>query len=72
MSIIDTIINTINYINALVWGLPAVIILAGTGLAVSVLSGFAQIRYFRKALKIWCIRALELKARYGPSPSGGL
>jgi AGCS family alanine or glycine:cation symporter len=45
------IASLIDYIGGLVWGLPAIIILAGTGLAVGILGGFYQIRKFGTALK---------------------
>lgn len=45
------IASLIDYIDGLVWGLPAIIILAGTGLAVGILGGFYQIRKFGITIK---------------------
>lgn len=46
-----SIIDLIGYLDSLVWGLPAIMILAGTGLAVSILGGFFQIRKLWSAIK---------------------
>ncbi|MEM4823025.1 MAG: amino acid carrier protein [Acidilobaceae archaeon] len=44
--VLDALINIMYYINGIVWGLPAIIILLGTGLTLTILLGFIQIRYF--------------------------
>ncbi len=49
--IMDTIIEWINIIDGLVWGLPMIIILVSTGLTISILGGFFQIRKFGLAVK---------------------
>lgn len=49
--VLDTLINIMYYINGIVWGLPAIIILLGTGLALTILLGAMQIRYFGTAVR---------------------
>ncbi|MFN4046121.1 MAG: alanine/glycine:cation symporter family protein [Acidilobaceae archaeon] len=49
--VLDTLINIINYINGIVWGLPAIIVLLGTGLTLTILLGAMQVRYFGTALR---------------------
>lgn len=51
MDIGEALVNFIYYLNGLVWGLPAIIILAGTGLAIALATGFYQLRKFGLALK---------------------
>lgn len=41
-------------VNGFVWGIPALIMILGIGIYLSVKSGFAQIRLFPKALKNFC------------------
>lgn len=43
---LDAIINFINWLNGIVWGMPAIVALLGTGLAISILTGFIQLRKF--------------------------
>lgn len=49
--VVDTLLDFMYTINSLVWGLPAIIILLGTGLALTLLLGFMQIRYFGIVLR---------------------
>lgn len=51
VSMMEAIIQVINYLAGLVWGLPAIVVLVGTGLAIGILGGFFQIRSFPKAVK---------------------
>lgn len=51
MDVGKALIDFMYFVNGLVWGLPAIIILAGSGLAVSVLTGFFQVRKFGTVLK---------------------
>ncbi|MCD6488078.1 MAG: sodium:alanine symporter family protein [Desulfurococcales archaeon] len=46
-----SIIDIINLIDSLVWGLPMIIILVATGLTIGIMSGFFQIRKFGVAIK---------------------
>mgnify|MGYP000120726926 FL=1 len=45
------IIWLINYIDGIVWGLPMIILLVSTGVTLSILGGFFQIRKFPLAIK---------------------
>ncbi len=40
-------------INSFVWGLPALILILGVGIYLSVCTGFAQVRLFPKAIKVF-------------------
>lgn len=64
------IVSIIDYIGGLVWGLPAIIILAGTGLAIGILGGFYQIRKFGTAVKTMLYKGRVEEAKSNPSPSG--
>lgn len=58
--VLDTLIDIMYFVNGLVWGLPAIIVLLGTGLAVTLLLGFMQIRYFGTI-----VRNMRWKGRKG-------
>ncbi len=60
MVVLDTLINIMYFINGLVWGLPAIIVLLGTGLTLTILLGFMQIRYFGTI-----VRNMRWKGRKG-------
>jgi len=58
--VLDTLINFMYFVNGLVWGLPAIIVLLGTGLALTLLLGFMQVRYFGTI-----VRNMRWKGRRG-------
>lgn len=49
-------------INAFVWGVPALLLILGTGIYLSLRTGFAQLRLFPKALRLF-VKTLLLKNR---------
>ncbi|RLE51637.1 MAG: sodium:alanine symporter family protein [Candidatus Methanomethylicota archaeon] len=51
MGILEAILHWNSVINGIVWGLPMIIMLVATGVLVSILSGFIQIRKFDVAWK---------------------
>lgn len=46
----------LEHINNIVWGVPALVLILGVGLFLSIRTGFAQIRLFPKALRAFCAR----------------
>lgn len=48
--------NILECIHAIVWGVPALVLILGAGLYLSVRTGFAQLRFFPKALKLFVKR----------------
>lgn len=49
--VVDTIVGFINWLNGIVWGMPAIVVLLGTGLAISIMTAFIQIRHFGLIIK---------------------
>ena len=43
-------------VNSVVWGAPALVLILGIGLLVSIRTGFAQLRLFPRALRCFCRR----------------
>ena len=58
--VLDALIDFMYFVNGLVWGLPAIIVLLGTGLALTLLLGFMQVRYFGTI-----VRNMRWKGRRG-------
>ena len=51
LSFIETVASVNDQLNALVWGLPMLLLLVGTGLYLSARAGFVQFRHFGYAMK---------------------
>ena len=58
----------IGRINHLVWGVPGIAMIVGTGLYLSATTGFAQLRLFPEALRIFCSKLRGQKTTEGVSP----
>ena len=58
----------VDYANRFVWGVPALILILGVGLLLSIQTGFAQIRLFPKALReFWAkLRCRQDRAEVSP------
>lgn len=46
--------KALSYINEFVWGIPALVLILGVGLYLSLSTGFAQLRLFPEALRLFC------------------
>ena len=55
-------------VNSLVWGVPALVLILGTGIYGSVCTGFVQLRLFPRAWKDFLLRFTEKKGQDGVSP----
>ncbi len=64
-------IEALKWVNGLVWGLPALVLILGVGLYLSVRTGFAQIRLFPAAVKAF-VRQFSAKNVGGISPRQAL
>jgi len=49
--VLDTLTTWNNWLNGYVWGLPTIILLVGTGLLLTILTGAVQVRYLGFALR---------------------
>ena len=49
--------------NALVWGAPALVLILGVGLYISIRTGFAQLRLFPRAIKVFLTQFREKKSK---------
>ena len=58
-------VEVLESINAVVWGAPALVLILGVGLYLSIRTGFAQIRLFPKALRDFFARLKGGKAEDG-------
>ena len=58
----------IQLVNGMVWGIPALVLILGVGLYLSVGTGFAQIRFFPRAFKSFLDRLLNREKTLGVSP----
>ncbi len=59
-------------INGIVWGVPALVLILGVGLYLSVRTGFAQIRLFPMAFRVFLEQFREKKSENGISPRQAL
>ena len=59
LSFIETVASVNDQLNALVWGLPMLLLLVGTGLYLSARAGFLQFRHFGYAMKNTLGRVLQ-------------
>ncbi|ACL11708.1 Sodium:alanine symporter [Desulfurococcus amylolyticus 1221n] len=66
MGVLESIIEAINFIDGLVWGLPAVIILAGTGLSIAILGRLFQVTKFKAVLKNMLYKGTGGKGEVSP------
>ena len=48
--VLDFVLTLTNMVSGWIWGLPMVVLLFGTGLVLTLLTRFVQIRYFRQAV----------------------
>ncbi len=53
----------LDFLNRIVWGAPALVLILGVGLYISIRTGFAQIRLFPKAFRDFCSRLRGEKAQ---------
>ncbi len=56
-------ISAVDKLYGLVWGLPTLVLILGTGLLLSIQTGFAQIRYFPAALRLFVRRLTKRERR---------
>ena len=66
MGALESIIEAINFLDGLVWGLPAIIILAGTGLSIAILGRLFQITKFKAVLKNMLYKGTGGKGEVSP------
>ncbi len=64
MTLTEWLLQTTAAVADFIWGLPMVLLLLGTGLLLTFLTGFVQIRNFRKAFR------LLVQGAFGREPSG--
>ncbi|MBR6939796.1 MAG: sodium:alanine symporter family protein, partial [Clostridia bacterium] len=57
--IISVIENVNNTVNGIVWGWPVIILILGTGILLTVRTGFLQIRHFGDSLNSTIIPTLK-------------
>lgn len=57
--------NALFWLNRLVWGVPTILLILGTGLFLSLRTGFPQIRLFPRALKLFFRKLRPGKAKDG-------
>lgn len=60
-------LHFIEKLNKLVWGLPALVLILGVGISISMATGFAQFRFFPKALRVFIRPFLKKESREGRS-----
>ena len=51
-------LNVLKFLNDLVWGIPALVLILGVGLYLTICTGFAQFRFFPEALRSFLRRFL--------------
>lgn len=56
--------NILESVNAVVWGIPALVLILGVGLFLTIRTGFVQLRFFPRALKLF------MKRLFGKEKSG--
>lgn len=66
MGVLESIIDAINFLDGLVWGLPAIIILAGTGLSIAIIGRLFQVTKFKAALKNMLYKGTGGKGEVSP------
>jgi AGCS family alanine or glycine:cation symporter len=57
----------LDFVNSIVWGVPALILILGVGLYLSLRTGFAQITLFPKSIRMF-FRRLRRREGEGTSP----
>lgn len=57
--------KVLEYVNSIVWGAPALVLILGAGLYLSIRTGFAQLTLFPKALREFFARLRGSKAEQG-------
>ncbi len=62
-SFLSAVENVNNFINGIVWGWPVIILILGTGILLSVRTGFLQIRHFGDSLNTTIIPAIKSLGR---------
>lgn len=60
-------LHFVEKLNQLVWGLPALVLILGVGISISMATGFAQFRFFPKALRVFIRPFLKKESREGRS-----
>ncbi len=60
--------NILEAIHALVWGIPALVLILGVGLYLSIRTGFAQFRFFPRAWRLFVSRLSGGETSQGVSP----
>ena len=50
--VLDFVLTLTNAVSGWIWGMPMVVLLFGTGLILTLLTRFVQIRYFRQAVRL--------------------
>ena len=56
-------LQVLEKVNGIVWGVPALLLIVGVGLYLSVQTGFLQLRMFPEACRLF-IKNLEIKKKY--------
>ena len=60
--------KTLEAVNGVVWGIPALVLILGVGIYLSLRTGFIQLIFFPKALKAFCARFRKKDEEDGVSP----
>ena len=61
-------VSILEFMHSMVWGAPSLILILGVGLYLSIRTGFVQIRWFPKALRLFLRRILNRDVSNGISP----
>ena len=65
---VEMITKVNNFVNGLVWGIPAMVLILGTGILLSVLCGFPQFAKFGYIMKNILGKAFEKTVEYFSLP----